>query len=92
MENWNFHSSIAVPLEACGRKYIGSTCKTADEIECGAFVEAMLSVLSIKFDSLDDLKEFTNWCGNYADLSASKIPPNVAKEIFEEFKRLMKTK
>ena len=92
MDNWNFRGYIAVPLEEYGRNCIGSTCKTADEIECGAFVEAMLSVLSMEFDSLDDLKEFTDWCSNYADLPASKIPKNVAKEIFEEFKRLMKTK
>lgn len=91
MENWNFHGYIAVPLEEYGKTYIGSSCKTADEIECGEFVDAMFSILSIKFGSLKDIPNFVFLCEDYADMPASKIPQDKIIEMFEEFKRIIKT-
>lgn len=89
MDNWNFHGYIALPLEEYGKMYIGSSCKTADEIECGEFVEAMFSILSIKFGSLKDISDFVFLCEDYADMPASRIPKEKTTEMFEEFKRLV---
>lgn len=89
MEVWNFHGYIALPLEKYGRDYIGSSCKTATEIECGEFVNAMFSILTIKFGNLKSIPDFVFSCEDYADLPASKIPKEKAIEIFKEFKRLV---
>jgi len=88
MAHWNFHNYIALPLEEYGKNYIGSSCKTADEIECGEFVDAMLSILSVKFGSLKEIPAFVDLCRDYEDLPASKIPKEKAIELFDEFKRL----
>ncbi len=90
MDSWNFHGHIAIPLEECGKAYFGSSCKTADEIECGEFVDTMLSVLSMKYGSLDSLKNFVDQCRICEDLPASKIPADEAIDLFEQFKQLMK--
>lgn len=89
MEAWNFHGYIALPLEKYGRDYIGSSCKTATEIECGEFVNAMFSILSIKLGDLKGIPDFVFLCEDYADLPASKIPKEKAIEIFKKFERLV---
>ena len=89
MNNWNFHGYIALPLEEYGRVYFADSRITADEIECGRYVDAMFSMLSIKFGSLKDIPDFVWLCENYADIPASKIPKEKSIEIFEEFKRLI---
>lgn len=89
MEDWNFHGYIALPLEEYGKAYIGSSCKTADEIECGEFIDVMLSILSIKFGSLKDIPDFVVLCEDYADMPVSKIPKEKTTEMFKEFKRLI---
>lgn len=90
MKNWNFHGFIALPLEEYGKMYIGSSCKTADEIEYGEFVNAMFSILSIKFGDLKGIPNFVFLCEDYADLPASKIPKEKAIKMYEEFERLIK--
>lgn len=92
METWNFHGYIAVPLEEYGKMYIGSSCRTADEIECGEFVDSMFSILSIKFGSLNDIPDFIALCEDYVDLPASKVSKEKAIEMFKEFKRLVNLK
>ena len=89
MENWNFHGYIALPLEEYGRVYFGGLRITADEIEGGDFVDAMLSILSVKFGDLKDIPDFIFLCEEYADLPGSKIPKEKAIEIFKEFERLV---
>lgn len=91
MKNWNFHGYIAVPLEEYGKIYIGSSCRTADEIESGEFVDAMFSILSIKFGNLKEISDFVFLCEDYVDTPASQIPKNKTIEMFEEFKRIIKT-
>lgn len=92
MEHWNFHNYIALPLEEYGKEFIGNSCKTADEIEGGEFVDAMFSVLLIKFGNLKAVSNFVALCENYTDMPASKIPTDIAKEIFEEFKKIVRSK
>ena len=89
MDNWNFHNYIALPLEEYGKEFVGNSCKTADEIETCEFVDAMLSILSINFGSLNDIPDFVDMCRDYEDLPASKIPKEKAIDLFEEFRRLV---
>ncbi len=89
MEHWNFHNYIALPLEVYGKTYIGNSCRTATEIECGDFVNAMFSILSIKFGDLKGIPDFVVLCADYADLPASKIPKEITIKLFEEFERLV---
>ena len=89
MQCWNFHGYIALPLEEYGKKHLGSSCRTADEIEGGDFVDAMLSILSVKFGDLKDIPDFIILCEEYVNLPASKIPKEKAIEIFKEFERLV---
>ncbi len=91
MENWNFHGYVALQLENYVKKYVGETYRTAYEIENGEFVDVMITVLKVRygFDN-SDLDEFKSMCNEYYDLPASQIPDEVAKELFEEFERLIK--
>lgn len=90
MSNWNFRGYVALPLEEYGKKYLGKSWRTADEIECGEFVDTMLTILFVKFDySLDDVSDFAVLSEEYKDLPASKIPKEIAIELFEEFQRLV---
>lgn len=89
MKQWNFHTNIAIPMEQYGRAYFGNAGRTADEIECGEFVDSMLSVLSMKYGSLDCFGNFVDQCREYEDLPASKIPRDRAKNIFLEFEKLI---
>ena len=90
MENWNFHGHIALPLEEYGKAYLGSSFKTANEIECGEFVNTMFAILQIKFESLSDIQTFVELCEEYVDIPASKITKEKSIEMFEEFKKIIK--
>lgn len=91
-EVWNFHGYIALPLETTGRSIMGSTFFSADDIECGAFAEAMLSILSIRYGSLKELGDFVERCKDWYDMPAREIPEETVKELFQEFQRLLKLK
>lgn len=89
---WNFHGWIAVPLEQYGRKLKGSTCYTADAIESGEFVSAMLEILNTVYSNPQDIAEFADIVRPYAELSAQDIPHEKADEMFNEFKRLIENR
>lgn len=91
-EAWNFRGYIAVPLEAYSRRIIGGTYDSADAIENGEFVDAMLKILSIEFNGLEEIKEFVDKCRDYEEKSASQIPNEIAKELFEEFEQILQSK
>ena len=88
-EVWNFHNYIAIPLEMI-LKGIGIIAYTADDIESGEFVDAMIRALSFKFDNSDNYIEFKTLCEKYINLPSSKIPVEEAKNIFTKFEKLMK--
>ncbi len=90
MKNWNFRGYIAIELEEYSKQFLGDNAKTADEIECGAFVETMFSISDKRFKEIETI-DFVSLCSNYLDLPASQIPVNQAIKIFEEFQRLIKT-
>ena len=86
---WNFHGYIALPLEQLGRKDIGQTFYTADEIEAGDFVDAMASLLSI-----NNIKcsSFSSKCDVFKDKPASEIEEADAKYLYSEFLGLYRSK
>ena len=92
MDGWNFHNYIAIPLEEHSRKYVGQSHITADEIEAGEFVAAMLQVLSAKYGDLKEVREFIEDIRRYADLPAREIPEETAKRLFKDFKLLLQEK
>lgn len=89
-EVWNFHNYIAVPLEMYGRKYIGETFLSADEIETGEFVNTMLLILSVTYGDLKKVSDFVEQCKVYSDLNGSDIPVDISKTLFSDFQELMK--
>lgn len=91
MENWNFHNYIAVPLENYCRKHIGNNWRTANDIANGEFVNVMFTIIQNEFGTLKDVSAFVEMCNDFANLTAKQIPSDKAQEIFNEFKRIMKT-
>lgn len=91
-ECWNFHNNIAIPLEEIGKLHIGKTFPSADAIERGEFVEAMHLVLSVVFGNFDEIPEFVKASKAYASVPAHEIPNEIATELFEDFKRLLKVR
>ena len=79
-------------MEQYGRQFIGSTCDTADAIESGEFVSAMLNILGALYPNPKDVAEFADKVRPYADLSAQDIPHENADEMFNEFKRLIENR
>lgn len=91
-ESWSFHNYIAIPLEEIGEAYVGKTFASADAIDRGEFVDAMLQVLLIVFKSFDAIPEFVEACEEYALMPSHEIPKETAIELFEDFKRLLKAR
>ncbi|MBR3016545.1 MAG: hypothetical protein IKH57_05625 [Clostridia bacterium] len=95
---WNFHSSIALPLESIARTHFHSESERprtkiydADFIECGHFVEVMSIILREKTsfeNSRTDVDEFIEQSAQYYAKNASQIPQDDANRLFEEFKTL----
>lgn len=90
-ENWNYHTFVSIPLEDYGKKTIGRSFYSADDIDKGEFVDAMISILSFRFPNSETWKEFIDLCRPYTDVPLSKIGRENTIEIFEEFERLLKT-
>lgn len=92
METWNFHSYIALKLEHLCQEADLPHKFSADEIECGDFVEAMLQLLARK--GIDNA-EFKRRCAPYKGLEIGNwenaIPEKEAKSIFDDFLKLWET-
>lgn len=91
-EHWNFHNFIAIPLEEYSRKYIGNQHTTADDIDRDAFVSTMINVLLVVYGSFEDLGTFVDACREYTGVSHHDIPEDVSKELFDDFRRLVRIK
>ncbi len=88
---FNFHSEIALPLEIMAKEEsirLADSEVKADDIETGAFVEVMLSILS-KAHKTD--KDFSVKCFPYKGKTASEINGETAEELFDEFRVILKT-
>lgn len=91
---WNFHSSIALPIESIARQHYNCADRPrtkiydADFIESGHFVEVMSIILREKTDyeiSRSDVDEFMDKCAPYFAKSASEIPQDIAQNLLDEF-------
>lgn len=91
-ENWNFHGYVAVPLEEYSKALLGDDFKSADEIDNGQFVDAMLQILIGIYGNLEDVAEFVDACRLYAGACSQNIPKEVAETLFSDFKLFMKAK
>ncbi|MBE6926161.1 MAG: hypothetical protein E7461_04885 [Ruminococcaceae bacterium] len=83
-DHWNFHNYVAIPLEK-----LTSKDYSADEIETGAFVEAMLSVLSADAQNLPLYATFFSKCNTLLGKKKSEIPDEDAAALFEAFKLII---
>ena len=83
-DHWNFHNYVAIPLEK-----LTSKDYSADEIETGAFVEAMLSVLSIDSEKLSLFANFFGKCNEFLGKRKSEISDEDAKTLFETLKLII---
>ncbi len=90
--NWSFTQQIAIPLERYCNLFLGYNSWTADEIENGKFIHALIAVLQAKFYSLKNFENFTFICNPYVSIPASKIPQEKAIEIFRKFKEFIDIK
>ena len=88
-EQWNFHNYIAIPLESILCKNSGKDY-TADEIEAGSFVEAMMSVLSADPGKILQYAYFFEKCSEFIGKGNQDIPDDDAKRLFETFKAIIK--
>ena len=89
-DGWNFHGWIAVPLERYGHKYIGDSFFSADEIATGAFVEAMLQILSAAYGNLDKVCTFVEQCNLYQSQHDMSDSNECAMTLFREFENLLR--
>ena len=68
----------------------GKSAFTADEIDKGAFVDAMLSVLGVEPKQLNQYAVFFGKCVEYRGKRKLDIPDNEAKGLFEVFETIIK--
>lgn len=90
-ENWNFHTFIAVPLEQIGKSIVGSSFLTADEIDNGQFVDAMLLVLSILYGN-EKINDFYDCCRSFDRINGREMDKDEVEALFSDFKRLVDNK
>jgi hypothetical protein len=84
---WNFHNHIARHLEEITAQH-GKRDYTADEIETGCFVEAMLDVLRISPEKLSQYSKFFTKCEEYYGKRKHDIPDSEAIALFDAFKAI----
>ena len=86
--NGNFHNYIAIPLEKLTDK-MGKQSFTANEIEMGSFVEAMLDILSVDPKKLPQYAVFYSKCCDYLGKRKADIPDNEATTLYDTFKAII---
>lgn len=88
-EIWNFKNFIGIPLEKRGERIFGADAWfSADQIQDGSFVDAMLKILSTLPANPHELKAFSKKCSAFAGKTALEIGNETAKVLFEEFERI----
>ena len=88
MTGWNFHNYIALPLEKITTQH-GKRDYTADEIETGLFVEAMLDVLRISPEKLPQYAKFFAQCVEYSGKRKYDIPDDESIALFDAFREMI---
>ena len=96
-DGWNFHNDVAIPLEGDAIHYFGWAGRPFDKIfdaaciEQGCFVEDMIILLREKTEYSNekyDIDNFIKDCSIYIGVNGNSIPPQVAQEMYDKFKRL----
>lgn len=93
MNGLEFSNQIALPLEMIMRSLPGKKL-TSDEIRRGNLSQIMTECL-LQFYALEDIKEFTSQISLLDDVPAIELAakyPNIAREAFAEFKRMIDLK
>ena len=93
-KNWNFHNDIAIVLEGMISSKLGPFPSfSADNIERGAFAEAMILLLEEKGKSFlteEEIEAFREKANPYLDKRSCEIDNEDAQELFGEFRALMR--
>ena len=89
MDAWKFRFDIALPLESYGKKIIGESCSSADEIMNGGYIDTMLQILSIVYGRFDEIRAFAELCDSLKSLTVNELEQSQAEKVFNEFKRLL---
>ena len=88
MENLKFHNAVGQKLERLTEKR-GTRAFTADEIDCGMFVDAMMDVLRIDPSKIPLYSLFFSKCGEYYGKHKYDIPDDEAVALFEAFEAII---
>lgn len=88
MASLHFHNSVARKLEKASEE-MGTRAFTADEIEGGQFVDAMLDVLRIDPTKIPLYSLFFSKCGEYYRKHKYDIPDDEAQTLFETFEAII---
>lgn len=88
MENLKFHNTVGQKLEELTKKR-GTRAFTADEIDSGMFVEAMLDVLRADTKKLPLYSDFFNKCNDYYGIHKYGIPDDEAIALFDIFRTII---
>lgn len=93
-KTWNFHNDIALVLEGMIVSKLGPYPSfSADNIERGAFAEAMILLLEEKGKSFlteEEIEAFREKANPYLDMSGYEIDHEDAQELLDEFRALMR--
>ena len=88
MASLYFHNSIARELEKASEE-MGTKAFTADEIEGGQFVDAMLDILRIDPAKIPLYSLFFSKCCEYYGKHKYDIPDREAQALFETFEAII---
>lgn len=87
MEGLKFHNTISLPLEKITQER-GTRAFTADEIDAGAFVDAMLNVLCLNPKMLPLYSAFFSKSNELHGKHKHDISYEEAKSLYETFKAI----
>lgn len=98
--SWNFHGRIAWEVEQDARRLLPDkvndanyreTIFSADGIESGRFVEAMILLLRHKsgYKHNDDVDDFIKDAGGYIEKDYLSIPQEEAQRLFDRYRELL---
>ena len=88
VDNLKFHNVVGLKLERMTKEQ-GTKTFTADEIDGGEFIDAMLNVLGVDPKQLNSYSEFFSKCTEYHGKKKLDIPDNEAMALFDVFETII---
>lgn len=89
---WNYQGYVAVPLEYYGRRIVGETFMSADDIVIGGFSDAMIQILTALYSDPTPIDDFLGRCKVLKGMAIRQIGEETVKKLFDEFKTLYQMK